>query len=163
MAVAVAVVGGAGCGDDAGGSDPPLLSEIAPAVEALEAELGNPPQYFEIRATSLAITLWVSADQGRRAIPYVYADGELDDPDSAREVDPGGFTFAAVDALTFDPEHLFDQVTAELENTTLTEFSVLGGAEGAIRLGVIAQSKRGGRLDVRLAPDGEVLEVTPID
>ena len=162
LVVGVAMAG-AGCGDDAGDADPPLVSEIAPAVEALEGELGSPPQYFEIRASPLAVTLWVSADQGRRAVPYVYADGELDDPDAAQEVDPGGFTFAAADALTFDPDHLFDQVTAELDRATLSEFSVLGGADGAIRLGVIARSERGGRLDVRLAPDGEVLEAIPID
>src|SRR5688572_4235860 len=77
------LVAAPGCGDDDGGdADRPLVGEIAPAVQALEEELGDAPHYFEIRATPLAVTLWVSADRGHRAIPYVYADGELAEADA---------------------------------------------------------------------------------
>jgi len=166
-AAALAALGlvAAGCGDVVGGerSGRPLVSDIAAGVDALEEMLGRSPDYFEMRATPLSVTLWVSADDGRRAIPYVYADGELADPDAAQQVDPGGFTFAAEDALTFDAETIFEQVEADLDDPALTEFSILAGANGAIRLGVVVQSSRGGRLDIRLAPGGEVLEAVPID
>lgn len=145
------------CGDDAGGgADRPLVGDIVPAVEALEAELGDAPQYYEIRATSLGVTLWVSADEGRRAIPYVYADGELADPEAAQSV-AGGYTFAAADALSFEPDHVLDQVVDDLD-TPLTQFSIVGTAAGEPRLTVTAQSERGGQIDIVLAPDGRVLE-----
>ena len=150
--------------DDGGGggdADLPLVGEIAPAVAALESELGDAPQYFEIRATPLAVTLWVSADQGRRAIPYVYADGELAEAGTGGEA--GGFTFAAADALTFDPDHVLDQVVEDLEDSALTQFSIVGGENGSVRLGVVTESTHGGRLDIRLSPDGEPLEVSEID
>lgn len=164
LALGVLSVAVVGCGDDDdGGSDPPLVGEIAPAVEALEDELGRAPEYFEIRATPLLVTLWVSADQRRLAIPYVYADGELGEPDAAQRVEPGGFTFVSADALTFDADHIFDQVTTDLEGTTISEFFILGAANDTERLGATGESERGGRLDMVLAPDGEVLEVTSID
>ena len=153
----------AGCGDDdGGGSALPLVGDIAPAVEALEGELGQPPQYFEINATPLAVTLWVSADEGRRAIPYVYAEGELADPEASQD-GASGYTFAAADALTFDPDEVLDQVAADLDGSTITEFSVVGGDGGAVRLGVVTQSERGGQLDIAVSPDGEILEAVPID
>lgn len=151
----------AACGDD-GDSALPRLGDIGPAVEALEDELGQPPQYYEIRATPLFVTLWVSADEGRRAIPYVYADGELADPEASQE-GASGYTFAAAAALTFDPDAILDQVEADLDGSTITEFFIEGGAAGAFSLGVITQSGRGGQLDIRVSPDGDVLEATPID
>ena len=153
----------AACGDDDGeGAALPLVGEIEPAVAALEDELGQPPQYYEIRATPLFVTLWVSADEGRRAIPYVYADGELADADAAQEV-ASGLTFAAADALTFDADDVLDQVEADLDGSTITQFSIVGGADGAVRLGAITQSDRGGQLDIQVSPTGDVLEATPLD
>ncbi len=157
LGLAAGSCGGGGGGD----ADLPLVGEIAPAVAALENELGDAPQYFEIRATPLAVTLWVSADQGRRAIPYVYADGELADAGTGGEA--GGFTFAAADALTFDPDHVLDQVVDDLEDSALTQFSIVGGEDGSVRVGVIIESTHGGQLDIRLSPDGEPLEVSEID
>lgn len=160
--LALAVVGAACGGDDDGSAGLPLVGDIGPAVEALEAELGQPPQYYEIHATPLSVTLWVSADEGRNAIPYVYAGGELADPAGAQEVE-NGVTFAAADALTFDADQILDQVEADLDDSTLTEFSIVGGEGGAVRLGAVAQSERGGRLDIRLSPDGTPIEATAID
>ena len=163
LAGSLSLVAACGGDDFDADADPLLIGEIEPAVAALVEELGEPPQYYEIRATSLSVTLWVSADQGRLALPYVYSDGKLGAPDAAQAVDPGGFTFDAADALTFDADNVLDQVERELEDTSITEFFILGGADAAVRLGAIGQSARGGRLDVGLAPDGQVLEVAPID
>ena len=147
--------------DDGGDADLPLVGDIEPAVEALEDELGDAPQYYEIRATPLAVTLWVSADQGRRAIPYVFADGELADPEAAQTVD-AGYTFAAADALTFESDHVLDQVVDDLD-TPLTQLSIVGTEAGEPRMTVTAQSDRGGQLDIVLAPDGHVLETLTDD
>ena len=152
----------AGCGDDADGDSAlPLVGDIGPAVEALEDELGGTQQYFEIHASPLVVTLWVSADEGRRAIPYVYAGGELADPEASQEA--SGFTFAGGDALTFDATTVLDQVEADLGGSTIVEFSIVGGERGAVRLGVVTESERGGQLDIRVSPNGDVLEAAPID
>jgi hypothetical protein len=149
------------CGDDDGeggnGAEMPLVGEIAPAVAALEGELGGAVRYYEIRADSLAVTLWVSAREGRWAVPYVFADGELSDPQPAQPVD-GGFAFAADDALQFDADHVLDQVADDLADSTLTQFWIEGGEGGATRLNVTAESARGGVLEIVLSPDGEPLE-----
>jgi hypothetical protein len=157
LATAVVACGGDG-GDDA---DRPLVGEIAPAVEALEAELGDAPHYFEIRATPLTVTLWVSADQGHRAIPYPYADGELGDPGGAQVVE-GGYTFTAADALGFAVDGILDQVADDLD-APLTQFSIVGTASGEPRYTVTAQSERGGELDIQVDADGTPLEAVPID
>lgn len=150
------------CGDDdADDHALPLVGDIAPAVAALERELGDAPQYFEIRATPLAVTLWISADQGRRAIPYVYAQDELAAPEASEAVD-GGFTFsAAAEAVAFDPDTILDQVVEDLD-TPLTQFSILGTQSGEPRLAVTAQSERGGQFEIVVAPDGRVLETVTL-
>lgn len=150
------------CGDDDDGDAAlPLVGDVAPAVGALERELGDAPQYYEIRATPLSVTLWVSADQGHRAIPYVWADGELADAGSAQVVE-SGFTFAAADALEFDPDEILDQVADELDSP-LTQFSIVGTETGAPHYAVTAQSDRGGEIDIQLDADGTPLEAVPID
>jgi hypothetical protein len=152
----------ASCGgdDDEGDAELPLVDEIEAAVETLEEVLGDAPQYFEIQATPLAVMFWVSADEGRRAIPYVYADGEVADPGASARAN--GLTFAATTALVFDPESVLDQVSADLDDATLTQFSIVGADDGGVRLSVVAESARGGRLDIRLSPEGEPLEVTEL-
>ena len=148
------------CGDDDDAAALPLVGEIAPAVEALEEELGDAPQYFEIRATPEYVTLWVSADQGRLAIPYPYADGELGDPGDSGAA--SGYTFAAADALDFDPDALLGQVDEDLD-TPLTQFSILGTESGAPRYTVTARSDRGGEIDIQVDADGTPLEAVPVD
>ena len=162
--MAGAIVAGlvfAACGDDGGGdADLPLVAEIAPAVEALEEELGDAPHYFEIRATPDYVTLWVTADQGRLAIPYPYADGELGDPGESKPA--SGFTFAEADALDFDPGAVLDQVADDLDSP-LTQFSIVGTERGDPRDSVTARSERGGELDIQVDADGSPLEAVPID
>jgi hypothetical protein len=164
--VAGALVAGlvfSACGDDGGdGGDSalPIVGEIAPAVAALEEELGDAPQYFEIRATPDYVTLWVSADEGRLAIPYPYADGELGEPGDSGAA--SGYTFAAADALEFDADTVLDQVADDLDSP-LTQFSILGTQSGAPRYTVTAQSERGGELDIQLDADGTPLEAVPVD
>ena len=162
--LAGAIVAGlvfAACGDgDGGDADLPLVEEIEPAVEALEEELGDAPEYFEIRATPDYVTLWVSADQGHRAIPYVYAEGELADAGESQEAE--GFTFASADALEFDADAVLDQVSDDLDSP-LTQFSIVGTESGDPRFSVTAQSERGGELDIQLDADGTPLEAVPAD
>jgi hypothetical protein len=160
-AFAAGLVVAACADDDDGDADLPLVGAIAPAVGALEDELGDAPHYFEIRATPLSVTLWVSADQGHRAIPYVYADGQLADAGDAQVVE-GGFTFAAADALGFDPADVLDQVAADLDSA-LTQFSIVGTEGGDPRYSVTARSERGGELDVQVDADGTPLEALPVD
>ena len=107
------------------------------------------------------MTLWVSADQGHRAIPYVYADGELADAGAAQVVE-AGFTFAAADALEFDPDEVLDQVVDDLDSP-LTQFSIVGTESGDARYSVTARSDRGGELDIQLDADGTPLEAVPVD
>lgn len=160
-AIVAGLVFGA-CGDDDDGDAAlPLVGDVAPAVTALETELGDAPQYFEIRATTLSVTLWVSADQGHRAIPYVWADGELADAGAAQVVE-SGFTFAAVDALEFDPDAVLDRVGDELD-TALTQFSIVGTESGAPRYTVTAESDRGGEIDIQLDAAGTPLEAVPVE
>ena len=89
----------------------PVLDQIAPAVAAVEAELGGPQQYFEINATPQLVNLFVAIDGATRVAPYVYVGGEL-----APAADPAGAegpTFGS-DVAAFDPGAVLDGVAAEL-------------------------------------------------
>ena len=50
------------CGGDGDDNVTPVLDQIAPAVAAIEAELGGPQQYFEINATPQLVNLFVAID-----------------------------------------------------------------------------------------------------
>ena len=73
-----------------------------------------------------------------------------------------GYTFAAADALTFEPDDVLDEVVDDLD-TPLTQLSIVGTEAGEPRMTVTAQSDRGGQLDIVLAPDGRVLETLTED
>ena len=61
-------------GDDDAGRD---STEIAPAIAALEAELGGPQQYFEINATPQLVNLFVADAATAAVTPFVYVGGSL--------------------------------------------------------------------------------------
>jgi len=148
----------AGCGDgDDGSAGFPLVAEIAPAIGAVEAEIGGPLDYFEVNATPQLVNLFVATDGGSTATAYVYLDGELQPPAPPQGV-ASGETFRA-DALDFDPEVIFDGIADELREPAVTQFVVIGAPGGAVQYSAFVTSSEGGVLDVVLGPDGSVLGV----
>jgi hypothetical protein len=150
-----------GCGgdDDTGATDA-LVADIRPAIEAVEAELGEGQQFFEVTANELVTNLFVAVDDATAAVPYVFLDGELQPP-APKLTGASGFTFDA-DAVDFDEETILDAVSEELPESTIEAFSIEGGAGGVVRYVVSTRSPEGGLLDVTVAPDGTVLEVDPL-
>lgn len=147
----------AACGGD--GDDEavrPLLDQIGPAIEAVEAERGGPQRFFEINATPQVVNLFVATDGATGVVPYVYIGGELSSPAAATTAE--GATFTA-DAVTFDPAAILDGVTGELPDSDVVLFSIVGGPGGAVQYGAAVRSDAGGMLDILLGPDGVVQSV----
>jgi len=134
----------------------PLVDEIAPAVEAVEAELGGPQQYFEINATPQFVNLFVAVDGATQVRAYVFVDGELGPPKPPEAAE--GATFEA-SQLRFDPDDVLDGVAEELPESDVVVFSVVGGPGGMVRYGAVVESTEGGQLDITLSPDGAVESV----
>jgi hypothetical protein len=159
LAVAVAVaaiVGLVGCGD--GDDEPPpapLVAEVVPALEAVEAELGGPQDYYEVNATPQLVNVFVATDGGSTATAYVYIDRQLQPPAPPRD-GAGGETFRAED-LDFDPGVILGGIADELGDPTISQFVVVGGPGGAVQYSAFVTSDQGGVLDVLLGPDGAVL------
>jgi hypothetical protein len=159
-AMIVTACGGDGDGDGNDGPLRPRLDQIAPAVEAVEAELGGPQQYFEIKAEPQQVQLFVAAENATEVVPYVFIGGELaalGEPTGA-----SGGTFMA-DALELDPDTVFGQIDADLDEPDIIELSIAGdrGGSGAVEYLAVVQSEEGGTLDVVLGPDGAVRSVAP--
>ena len=150
-----------GCGGD--GDDPPgglpIVAEIAPAIAAVEAELGGPQDYFEINATTQLVNLFVATDDRSTATAYVYLGGELQPPAPPQDVASGG-TFIA-EALDLDPDVILTGIAEELDDPDVTQFVIVGGPGGAVQYSAFVVSSEGGILDVLLGADGAVLGVTP--
>ncbi len=144
------------CGGDGDDNVTPVLDQIAPAVAAIEAELGGPQQYFEINATPQLVNLFVAIDGATRVAPYVYVGGEL-----APAADPAGAegpTFGS-ESLSFDPDAVLDAVGAELPDADVELFSIAGNP---VQYRASVQSDDGGALEVVVAADGRVLSVDPV-
>ncbi|MEO5724929.1 MAG: hypothetical protein ABIQ39_04805 [Ilumatobacteraceae bacterium] len=139
-------------------ASPPLrIDLIEPAVQALEAKLGGPQQYFEINATAKLVNLIIAANNATLAQNWVYLDGALaSKPAQAAQ----GHTFAAA-ALTFDTSTVLGQVAADLPGSSRDLFVVEGASGGAVRLTVVVSSVAGGQLLVVIDQNGKVLSVTP--
>jgi hypothetical protein len=135
------------------------VAEIAPAMAAVESELGGPQDFFEVNATPQLVNLFVATDDGTTATAYVFLDGELQPPAPPRDV-AGGATFRA-EAVDFDPDTIFTGVVDELGDPAITQFVVVGGPGGAVQYSAFVTSSQGGVLDVLLGPDGTVLGVDP--
>lgn len=136
----------------------PLLDQIAPAVAALDAQLGGAQQYFEINATARLVNLFVALNNGAVAQPWLYLKGTL----SATAGQPAsGGTFLASSAV-FDPDVILSQVLIELPGITIESFYVHGDGQGNVLYGVLATSDKGGALDVVLGADGSVKSVDPV-
>ena len=167
-AVAAAAIGmivliGAACGGDDdgdGAGDDTFVSDIRPAIEAVESELGAGQEYFEVTANQQVVNLFVAVDDATAAVPYVYLDGALQPPAPAL-TGASGFTFGA-DAVDFDEDSILDAVTEELPDSTIEALSIEGGDGGIVRYVIALVSPEGGRLDVTVGPDGAVIAVDPV-
>jgi hypothetical protein len=159
LLVAAALLGCGGDDDDRAGGDS-FVSNIRPAIEAVEAELGAGQEYFEVTANELVTNLFVAVDDATAAVPYVFLDGELQPP-APKLTGASGFTFSA-DAVDFDEDSILDAVDEELPESTIEALSIEGGESGVVRYVVSTLSPEGGRLEVTVAPDGTVLAVDPL-
>lgn len=142
----------------------PDVAAVAPAVAALEAELGAPQEYFEINADSQVVNLFVAVPGAPgapvKAVSYSYVGGTL----SPAPTDLGGAegsTFAA-SALRFDPSTILNGARDVLPATNLARFVVIGSGDGAVQYGIDGVSASGGQLRVVVAADGSVVEITPV-
>lgn len=160
LVVALVAAACSGSDDDTPGESSTFVADLRPAVAAVEAELGEPQEYFEVTATPQLVNVFVAVDDATAAIPYVYLDGELQAPGPA-VTGASGQTFTA-DAIDFDDAAVLAGVSTELPNSTIDAFSVEGGPGGFVRYVVSARSAQGGVLDVVVAPGGAVVEVIPL-
>jgi hypothetical protein len=167
---AALALGGAACSSDSSSAgttvasvpasapavgDPPRVDMIAPAIAAVEAELGGPQEYFEINATSKLVNVIVAVNDATVAQYWVYLDGELT---SGQAQDAQGNTFTAA-AVTFDPDTVLTQIQRDLPDSPVDLFFVEGGADGSVRYTALVSSQAGGQLEVIVAPDGTVQQV----
>ena len=162
-AVAVGVAAVPACSDDDDGGDPdvavaPVIEEIAPAIAAVEADLGGPQAYFEVNATGSTVNLFVATDDATTVTPYRYLAGELLPPEPASTA--SGPTFTA-DALTYDPATVLDRVADELDDPFVARFAIAAAPDGTPQYFASVVSDQGGTLEVTLGPDGSVQAVDP--
>lgn len=137
--------------------DLPKVSLVRTAIEALEAKLGGPQQYFEVNATARVVNLFVALNGGTVAQAWVYVDGQL----TSQEGQPAsGGTFQLSD-LDFQPETVLATVQSQIAGATLESFYVHGDGKGNVEYGVLASSQCGGGFDIIVGPDGAIRSVDP--
>lgn len=154
--IALAACSGGNSGEASGDGDS-FVSNIAAAAAAVDEARGGPQEFFEITATPQLTNVFVAIDDGTAAVPYVYLDGELQEP--APRIDgAAGQTFTA-DSIDFDEATVLVGVETDLPNATIDALSVEGGPGGFVRYVVSARSAQGGVLDIFVAPSGAVIEV----
>lgn len=134
-----------------------FVNDIAVAAAAVDEARGGPQKFFEITATRQLTNVFVAIDGGTAAVPYVYLDGELQEP-APRIEGATGQTFTT-EAIDFDAATVLVGIENDLPTATIDAFSVEGGPDGFVRYVVSARSKQGGVLDIVVAPSGAVIEV----
>jgi hypothetical protein len=143
-------------------TDQPLvIDQIAPAIAAVEAELGGQQEYFEVNATEAVVNLFVAgtaADGSSTVTPYAFGSGEL----TAQQAIPADGNRFAGAAVQIDPQRVVSCVMGQLPTSTLTAFVVEGGPNGVVRYSVVVASEQGGQLVVEVSGSGQVLSVDPV-
>lgn len=158
---ALAACSGSDAATEAVPDFPPLsLEDVAPAVQAVEAELGSPQRYTEINVQPDLVNLFVvvGADD---ELAYVYRDGELETPDAPTAQPPGVREFS-LDGVALDRVPTFDDVLAEqLPESRLARLMLSSTEAGGLVWTATLLSPKGGALDVLLSPDGVVVGAVP--
>lgn len=175
-AVGLVVVALAACGgsDDAGSTDssgpsgsvasegpdvPGFVTDVRRGIAAVEAELGEPQEYFEVTSTDRITNVFVAVDDGTAAIAFLYRDGVLEPP-APKQTGASGQTFVAGD-VRFDESQILSAVSTELPDTTIAGLSVYGDGVGATYV-LAASSDAGGFLDIVVTEVGAIVSVDPI-
>jgi hypothetical protein len=147
--LAVAACGGADT------SSKPIVDQIDDAISAFEQHYGAPQQYFEISANLEGVNVIVAVDGATAAEQGAFsADGGLIVPEPVGPA--SGSTFAS-EAVTFDPDVIFDQIRDELDDPVIVDFAIRGTATGSVIYDATVASDAGGVLLVLLGPTGQIL------
>jgi hypothetical protein len=176
LIVGVAAVVGAACSSSSGRStapdvticnakgtaqadaDLPAVSRILVAIDALEAKLGGPQQYFEVNATAKVVNLFVALNGATIAQAWLYADGTLTSK-AGQKASGGTFTRAELD---FQPDKVLVTVRQQIPDAILESFYVNGDGKGHVQYGVLTSAQCGGGLDVVVGATGAVKSVNPV-
>lgn len=138
---------------------PAYVDDVSAAIDAVEAELGGPQEFFEVTSNDQFTNVFVAVDDSTAAIPYLFVDGEVQPP--APRVDGAeGDTFTR-DDVDFDPDRVVGVAQAQLPDADVDAISVYGSPIGATYV-LSATSATGGILDIVVGPDGSVLSVEPV-
>ena len=147
------------CGGDDDDAVRPVLDQIAPAIAAVEAELGGPQQYFEINATPQVVNLFVATDDATTVTPYVYVGGELASTGRAGDGGGGDVRGRRARRSTRRRSSTGSPTSCRTPTSCCSRSSAARAAPCSTRPTV--QSEAGGTLEVVLDPDGTVRSVDP--
>lgn len=136
------------------------IDSLAPAVTALEAELGGPQRYTEINVQTGLVNLFVALDDGTE-LAYVFRDGDLEAPAGAQPQLDGAVAFDLSD-IPLDVAATFpEQLAAELPETRLVGLSLADHGDAGVGWLASLLSDQGGVLDVLISPSGAVVGAAP--
>lgn len=148
----------AACGGD---TEPlPLVAQIEPAIQALDAALDGDTEFFEVNADLQLVNLFVASDGGSSVTGYIYVDGELVGPAPPQPVE-SGYTFSAA-TVDFDPAVVLSRVSEELPGSQIVRFVITATDTGGVRYEAFVRSAQGGALIVVVDAAGGVLAVLPV-
>lgn len=137
--------------------DLPDVALLPTAIDAIRAELGAEPEFFEVNATARLVNMFVALNGATMVQAWLYADGQLS-TQPAREAVGGTFT---ADLVEVDPATVFDAVRAEIPDAILETFYVHGNGAGGVQYGILASTVCGGGFDITVDAAGAVLAVDP--
>ena len=140
-------------------SAPQYILDVRNAIDAVEAELGGPQEFFEVTSNAQFTNVFVAVDGGTAAVAYAFVDGELQPPAPKRSGATGN-TFMA-DDVDFVDDRILSGVTADLPESGIDAISVYGDGFGATYV-LAATSSVGGFLDIVVGPDGAIFSVDPV-
>lgn len=138
---------------------PQYVLDVRTAVDAVEADLGGPQQFFEVTSNEQFTNVFVAVDDATAAIAYAFVNGELQPP-APRQDGASGETFTSAD-IDFAEDRILSGVTASLSGSSIDAISLYGNGFGVTYV-LAASSASGGFLDIEVGADGTVFSVDPI-